>query len=160
MDTSKEKIVEPTTRMEFLGITFDSEKMTMELPRDKVREIMQEADSWLYKSHATRREVESLIGKLQFAARCVRIGRIFIARLINWLRGLNRQGKHSIPLEARKDISWWRRCLEDFNGVAIMWLVKVPSKDIVLATDASKEGYGGICGTEYFRGNFPKNTGT
>ena len=106
VDTSKEKLVEPTTRMEFLGVTFDTEKMTMELPEEKVIEITKELHTWLYKSHAVRREVESLIGKLQFAAKCIKMGRIFIARLINWLRGMTRQDKYHIPLEARKDIAW------------------------------------------------------
>ena len=157
VDTSKEKLVEPCTRMEFLGVTFDTEKMTMELPEDKVKEINQELDTWLYKTKARRKEVESLIGKLQFAAKCIRIGRVFIARLINWLKGLERSKPHSIPLEARKDISWWRRYLAQYNGVSLLWLIKTPGVDTVIATDASQYGYGGIAGKEYFRGKFPQN---
>ena len=156
LDTSKEKLVEPTTRMEFLGITFDSQKMTMEIPMDKVREMKQELNTWLYKSHASRRDLESLIGKLQFAAKCIRMGRTFISRLINWLRGMNRGDKYHIPLEARKDISWWARCLHQYNGISILWLVRTPGTDTIIATDASKQGYGGIAGEEYFRGRFPE----
>ena len=102
VDTSKEKLVEPTTRMEFLGITFDTQRMTMEILTQKVQEIIQELDSWLYETAVNRREIESLIGKLQFAAKCVRMGRTFIARLINWLRGLDRDNKHPIPWKQGK----------------------------------------------------------
>ena len=52
VETSKEKMVPPTTRLEFLGITFDSEKMTMELSQDKIMEIQQEIGSWLLKTSA------------------------------------------------------------------------------------------------------------
>ena len=39
VETSKEKIVPPTTRLEFLGITFDSQSMTMEISQTKLQEI-------------------------------------------------------------------------------------------------------------------------
>ena len=37
-----------------------------------------------------------------------------------------------------------------------MWLHTFPSVDQVLATDASKKGFGGILGEQYFRGRFPQ----
>ena len=160
VDTSKEKMVEPTTRMEFLGITFDSETMTMEIPPNKVKEILQELDTWLYRSTASRREVESIIGKLQFASKCVRIGRIFISRLINWLRGLERTSRHRIPLEAHKDLTWWRRFLPQYNGISMIWLLNHPEPDTLIATDACPEGYGGVYGNQYFRGRFPQHMKT
>ena len=82
VETSEDRIVPPTTRLEFLGITFDSDTMTMEISQDKLAEIKQELSTWLYRTKARRREVESLIGKLQFMAKCVRAGRIF-CRAIN-----------------------------------------------------------------------------
>ena len=45
--------------------------------------------------------------------------------------------------------------MEEFNGISIIWLIKEPEPDTIIATDASLEGYGGICGNEYFRGKFP-----
>ena len=78
VETSKEKIVPPTTKFEFLGITFDTKTMTMEISEEKLVEIKKELQSWLLKTKAKRREVESLVGKLQFMAKCVRAGRIFL----------------------------------------------------------------------------------
>ena len=68
------------------------------------------------KTAARRREIESLIGKLQFLAKCVKAGRIFLSRLINWIKGMDRSQLHQIPPEARKDIAWWGRFIEDYNG--------------------------------------------
>ena len=147
VETSKEKIVPPTTRLEFLGITFDTETMTMEISQDKLEEAKKELDGWLYRTQASRRDLESLIGKLQFHARCVKAGRVFIGRLLQWLRTMNRRDSYSIPLEARKDIAWWARFMEEYNGVSIMWMFKEPETDKVIATDACLKGYGGPWGT-------------
>ena len=155
VETSKEKIVPPITRLEFLGITFDSVKMTMEISEQKLVEIKQELDTWLLRTSAKRREVESLIGNLQFVAKCVRPHRIFLSRLIRWISGMERKLNYSIPLEARKDIAWWARCIQEFNGVSLVWLHKEPDTDAIIQTDACPRGYVGICGNQYFRGRFP-----
>ena len=156
IDTAPEKVVQPTSRIEFLGTIFDSQTMTIEVPPDKMEDIKRELGEWEKKTKASRKEMESLIGKLQFAARCVRAGRVFISRMINWLRGTDRKGKHNIPTEAKKDIAWWREYMATYNGVSIMWLHKEPLADKVIATDSCKKGFGGIAGEEYFRGRFPK----
>ena len=157
VDISPDKLVPPTTRLEFLGITFDSESMTMEVSPDKLQEIITETDRWLHKTAASRKEAESLIGKLQFVAKCVRAGRIFIARLINWIRGMSRRGQHTIPIEARKDIAWWGRFIHTYNGKSLLWLMKEPDTDAVIATDACLQGYGAIFESEkqYGRGRIP-----
>ena len=154
--TSPEKRVPPTTRLEFLGTTFDSEKMTMEVPPQKLDEIKQELQLWQERKTATRRDIESLIGKLQFAARCVRAGRIFLARLINWLKTTERGKTYEIEPEAKKDIHWWAKFIKEYNGVSIIWLNSLPEIDNQMATDANLTGYGGISGQEYFKGTFPR----
>ena len=157
IDTAPEKQIPPTSRIDFLGTIFDSQQMTMEVPPEKLQEIQQELKKWDNKAKATRNEIESLIGKLQFAARCVRAGRVFVARLINWLRGLARKGKHHIPTQARKDIEWWKKYMVTYNSISIMWLHTNPRTDQLIATDSCKKEYGGISGKEYFRGRFPKD---
>ena len=155
VQTSPEKRVPPTTRLDFLGTTFDSEKMTMEVPPQKLQEIKEILDQWLAKDSATRQEMESLIGKLQFAARCVRAGRVFLARIINWLKGTDRKNKYQIPPQAHRDIVWWHTFIQTYNGISLIWLHTCPGTDRVMATDSNLEGYGGISGQEYFRGKFP-----
>ena len=79
IDASPEKMVAPMTRLKFLGITYDTQLMTIELPQDKIADILHELDKWLYKTKVTRTQVESLVGKLQFASKFIRPGRIFIS---------------------------------------------------------------------------------
>ena len=155
VDTAPEKTVPPTTRIEFLGITLDAQQMTMEIPTEKIQEINTDLRGWLYKTTATRKELESIVGKLQFMGKCIKSGRVFVARLLNWMKKLPRKGQHRIPIEARKDLAWWARFNQDYNGISILWMHNNPEPDKILATDASKAGYGGIHGQEYFRGRFP-----
>ena len=82
------------TRLEFLGITFDSQTMTMEISQEKMGDILKELQGWLYKTSAKRKEVESLLGKLQFLAKCIKAGRVFLARIIQWIRGMDRKNEH------------------------------------------------------------------
>ena len=155
VDVSREKQVPPTSRLEFLGIMFDSETMTMEISSEKMKDIRSELNTWLLRTSAKCKDVESLIGKLQFMAKCIKAGRIFLSRLIQWIRKMNRKDSYSIPPEARKDIAWWGRCSHEYNGVSILWLHKEPDTDKVIPTDACLDGYGGITQGQYFRGRFP-----
>ena len=157
VETAPEKII-PPTRIEFLvlGVTLDSETMTMEVSQDRIRNMLVELNAWNSKDTATRKEVESLIGKLQFASKCVKPGRTFIARLIPWLRKMHKRNRHSIPHEARKYIAWWDRFLEQYKGVSILWLTKYPTPDTAIAIDACPTGFGGIFGKQYFHGQFPQ----
>jgi hypothetical protein len=41
---------------------------------------------WIDKKFAKLKEIQSLVGKLNFIASCVKPGRIFMSRLLNWLR--------------------------------------------------------------------------
>ena len=144
VDAAPDKTNPPTTRIDFLGTIFDSQSMTIEVPEQKMVEIRLELQKWKTKKATTRKETESLIGKLQFAARCVRAGRVFISRLINWLRGMERTKKYQITQEAHKDIAWWDKFISTYNGISIMWLHKSPRTDQVIATDSCKKGFGGI----------------
>ena len=157
VDTSKEKMVPPTMWLEFLGITFDSDTMTMEVSPQKMKEIIVELNSWLCKTVAKRREAESLIGKLQFLAKCIKAGRIFLSRLINWVRGMDRSTSYKITPEAKKDIAWWGKCAEQFNGISLVWLHRNPIPDNLIATDTCLIGVGGTYGEQYLRGRFPQH---
>ena len=86
IEEAKPKAVPPTTRMTFLGVIFDSDKMMLEVTLDRVKEISLLVEDWLRKKKASLKELQSILGKLHFISGCVRPGRIFVSRLLNWLR--------------------------------------------------------------------------
>ena len=51
----------------FLALEIDSEKMEIFIPIRKLQEIMQRIDNFLHREKVTLREMQSLIGVLNFA---------------------------------------------------------------------------------------------
>ena len=130
----------------------------MEVPQERVSECMGLLTEWLDKNEVTRKEVESLVGKLSFIAMCVKPGRLFISRLLEYLRGLPKAGKVKVPGSVRKDLLWWRTFLPHYNGVSMMPMERWSLPDEVVATDACLSGCGAWFDTqsEYFHAEFPE----
>ena len=68
------KVVDPTTRITFLGIELDSSSMTLRLPEEKLLHLQQELQSSLSRNRFTKRQLQSLAGHLSWAANVVRGG--------------------------------------------------------------------------------------
>ena len=115
------KLEGPTTQLVFLGILIDTTCMETSLPGDKLHELLSELRSWSSCKKCRKRELLSLIGKLNFACRVIPAGRIFLRRLID-LSTQARLPHHHVTMncEARRDISWWLRFLPSWNGRAII----------------------------------------
>ncbi len=88
LEERESKHCAPYTVMEFLGVLFDTTQMIMSVTPDILREIKCLVKNWLKKQKATRKMLESLIGKLPFVAKCVAPGRVFVAQLLDVLREL------------------------------------------------------------------------
>ena len=151
------KVSPPDTQVVCLGMLVDTLAMTLSMIPERLVELRKILEKWHTKTETTRKELESLIGKLQFVAMCVRQGHIFIARLLNLLRSMVRNRKYSVPLEARKDIFWWFVYLLKYNGTSIMWYLNKEQVDTVIATDAClRHGCGGVGFGQYYRAQFPR----
>jgi hypothetical protein len=96
-------------------------------------------------------------------AGCVRLGRIFVSRLLNWLRSAfhsdtvgNKQKIYRyIPTEIKKDLKWWYELLPVFNGVSMMAVEEWSYPDTVFSCDACLEGLGGMFEDKFFHAIFP-----
>ena len=73
-----EKVEGPATELEFLGIILDTVRMEARLPEDKLSRLRMMVRDWLDKHKATKRQILSLVGVLQHAAKVVRPGRVFV----------------------------------------------------------------------------------
>ena len=108
MAEAVDKAEPPSTRMEFLGVWFDTDNMTIEVSPTKLKEIQLELQIWQNKTTCTRKQLGSISGKLQFLSSCVRGNRLFLSRFLNYLRSFPRFGSHPINQEVRKDMYWWQ----------------------------------------------------
>ena len=74
----QEKTVLPSTCVELHGINFDSEKMEMSLPKDKVDRALQQIEDMYKKRKVTLLQAQQIHGLLNFACRAVPPGRTFL----------------------------------------------------------------------------------
>lgn len=148
IEESLEKACPPNTRAVVLGILFDTITMTLSLTEEKMREIIYELQQWVNRTSCTLRQMQSLVGKLNFAAGVVRSGRIYMSRLINTLRNkeANTKGKIELSPENLNDVQWWLEHIKLYNGIPIeskMVAQKWEAPGSVWNTDSSATGLGG-----------------
>jgi hypothetical protein len=120
-DMADDKRVRPTTCLELLGLKIDSVAWRVSLPADKLRDYRASVAALLEAPDASAGELRSLLGKLAFAARAVRHGRVFYLRLLRALRG-KEEPRERIALGAglRADLRWWHRFMAEWNGVSLL----------------------------------------
>ena len=61
------KLEGPTTRLVFLGTLIDTSSLETSLPDDKLHKLISEFQSWSTRNKCLKRELLSLMGKLNFA---------------------------------------------------------------------------------------------
>ena len=134
-----EKVEGPTTCLPFLGIILDSEHMEVRLPDDKLARIQGLLATWLDKKKATKREILSLVGLLQHAAKVVRCGRSFVSRIYATAAKVQELEYFTrLNSEFRSDLSWWHTFLAEWNGISLLRYTSPPTKhDFCIKTDAS-----------------------
>ena len=154
---SVDKQSPPNTLMLFIGVWFNSWKLTMEVDPAKLVQLEQELPGWLTRQQASRKEVERLVGFLGFVAKCVRPARIFLARMLDELRGIPLQGRVCLSPEFRQDVYWWVHFMPQYNGVSLIPRPHWSEVNSIIATDACLTGCGGynFLSNEYFHAEFP-----
>jgi len=156
---AEEKTVGPTTKIVFLGLQIDSIEQTVSIPQNKLVSVKAKVQHALQSEKLTLREIQSLIGSLQFVCKAVSPGRAFLRRLIGLTCGVTSPHvKLTITNGAKCDLRMWLVFLESFNGVSIIpdqfWF---GSEDLSLFTDACKTvGFAGYFEGKWFNGRWPE----
>ena len=155
-EESCSKAVPPSTRVTCLGVLFDTELMTMSVTPDRLLELETLLHSWSVKKSASKKQLQSLIGKLAFVCKCVRQSQLFLSRMLVLLCTVS-QNHHHVKLSAefRKDVLWRLRFLRIYNGVSVIPSNVWTEPDAIFSTDACLTGCGGLSSTHYFHAVFP-----
>ena len=151
------KACPPATEQMVLGIEINTERMTLRISDTRMGEIKGLLNEWDSKIMATLKELQSLIGKLAFISKCVLSSRVFMNRLLRTLRAASNDSPISLSVEFRKDIRWWRKFAEQYNGISIIPNNFVYDPDVVFATDSCLSGCGGVTKSHFFHREFPSN---
>ena len=134
---SPDKVEGPDQVLEFLGIVFDSTAETLSISHARKEELQALLAGFAGKGWASRTAVQSLLGKLSFAATVLPGARPFLRRIIDTMRA----GHKRIALGAvfRADIAYWAAHIEVWNGRA-KWRLDA-SDPFVFGSDASTTGF-------------------
>lgn len=156
LPVSAEKLEGPLTAIIFLGILFDSVAMTLSLAHDKLTQLKDMVAEWMSRTTASRRELQSLCGMLNFAAKVVRSGRTFLRRMIDEQKAIptSASSDDQFPLSPSffKDLRWWATYLPAWNGKALVPPDVKEEDKLIVYTDACKDGYGALTSSEWFAG--------
>ena len=142
--TAPHKTEGPSTTLEFMGIILDTVRMEARLPADKVERIQASLALFQTKRTCTLKELQSLIGTLNFACKVIPPGRPFLQRMIE----LTRKGRpflqrmieltrkvakphHHIKLSKGffKDLTMWQQFIHTWNGAGFLFfqLLAIPT---------------------------------
>ena len=155
---SVKKAKHPAVICVFLGILFNTLTMTLQITPERLNEITELLNEWSKKKYCNLREVQSLLGKLNFACNTVRAGRVFVARIINELKKFKDQKRRKVTQQLHQDVRWWIKFMKDFDGITIMPPLHWDAPDRIFSTDACLQACGGwMEGTcEAFHTDFPE----
>lgn len=152
-----DKTFGPEQILPFLGITLDTIKFEARLPPDKVSHCKELTQIFKTRKKVTLKELQSLVGTLQFATSVVCPGRPFLRRLIDLTIGVQKPFfKIRLTNESRADLQTWYTFLTSFNGKSFFLDEKwVYSDSLHFFTDACTTiGYGAIFGDQWFSGEW------
>ena len=82
----------------------DSVKTSMSIPRKKLEEILLACEHFIKLPQFTKKQLQSLLGSLMFIHKVVHPARYFVNRLLEALRGINKE-KFSMSEPVQKTLS-------------------------------------------------------
>ena len=154
-----EKTIGPETELPFVGITLDSIRMEARLPEDKLKKCRTMLLDFYKRRKVTLRELQSLIGLLNFTCSVVLPGRAFLRRLIDLTRGIRRPHfKIRLNKDAKSDLIVWLSFLEQYNGRTFFLDERMSASRYEITSDvAGSKGYGVLFKTHWFYGSWPES---
>ena len=88
-NASWHKAISPSQHITFLGIELDSSTMSLRLPEDKLNRLIDLVNTFSHKASVSKRQLQSLVGSLNFACQVVHGGHTFLRHVIDCLNKLN-----------------------------------------------------------------------
>lgn len=141
----------PVSVLTFLGIELDSVAQCSRLPQAKVEVTRHLLHLAIGARKLTLRDLQRLIGHLNFACRVVAPGRAFLRRLCELTKGLRRPTHRArVTAQVRQDLVMWASFLDQFNGVSFWREDRLLEAELQVHSDAA----GGLGFGVYFRGRW------
>ena len=123
-----------------------SPNMTLSLPPNHVNQVLSQCKLMLGFQTVTRRQLEAIVGLLNFAGPMLHLGKLFLTPIIIWMNSFTSANLRDLPIQV--DASLKRALLpfidRKFLETPTSFRPLLPSLDI--STDASGSGWSGVIG--------------
>lgn len=152
---AQDKTTIPSTCTTFLGIELNTILQCAKLPIEKLIQYSNDISQVLMKRTITKRTLQSILGKLNFATSVVP-GRPFLRRLICLLSHVS-QPHYYIKLTpgAQLDLRMWHTFLKTYNGTTFFRYLKIDSYTLSMSSDACKHGFGATFKHHWIQSTYP-----
>ena len=142
----------------FMGLELDSVAMEARLPLDKLQKLRSLLNFYVRKRTIKLKDLQSLLGLLNFCCKVVVPGRCFLRLLYNLTRGVTKPNHHiTLTKEGRKDLKAWPIFVNSFNGKQLLLKQRwITSEAINFFTDAAGScGFGAVFQSHWFFNQWP-----
>ena len=139
-------ILQPSKQCKYLGFNFNTINMTLSLPEDKIKKIIDICQRFVKKHFCLIKDFARLLGILTAACPAIKYGWAHTKNLERkkYLALIkckdNYNSKMSITKTVRLDLQWWISIVGKINTSLDM-----PNFQLEIFSDASNVGWGGVC---------------
>ena len=137
---NEDKVSAPVEELTCLGIQINARTGVLIIPQQKMCEVKQLCKDWASQAYATRKSLQKLVGHLLYLHKCIRPARLFTNRILQLLRSTPHTGRISLNASFYKDINWFIKFMDLFNGVAKIHRKEEQFTEVFV--DACLEGIG------------------
>ncbi|XP_049872880.1 uncharacterized protein LOC126371606 [Pectinophora gossypiella] len=141
----------PVTRIEYLGVTWDTRRNTKSLSKAKVLQLSNSIKELLRKNRWSWHSAKVILGKLNFASFVVPLGRLhcrLIQKASQILPRTQPRRRFSIPPIVMTELNWW------LKNVRMATPIHYPDPSIFITTDAADVGWGAIVNSRHLWGGW------
>ncbi|KAE9040808.1 hypothetical protein PR003_g5931 [Phytophthora rubi] len=130
------------TRLTVMGLTWDTKKSTMSIPRDKIDKGVHRIAQILRIGKATRNELQRVLGSLRYITTCIRTAMPFFQHLQTATRRWPRFGRICLTKQVLSDLRWFDHILRHghLSELPLCMFGSLPTPQFHVYMDASDMG--------------------
>ena len=99
-----------------MGITVDVTTCSLSIPQSKLNDIVTTCEETAKRSTITKRELQSLLGKLLYISRVIRPAHAFLNRMLDTLRATGEKQRVTVAGGFKSDLDWFTTFAKGFSG--------------------------------------------
>ncbi|XP_073485049.1 uncharacterized protein [Aquarana catesbeiana] len=150
------KVEGPAQIVTFLGIILNTHTMQASLPPDKLTPIRTVIHTFTNTQGCTKKQLQSLLGMLNFAIRIIPQGRSFVSRLLVFLSQVQDPDLiFKLDKAAVADLARWDDFLTNWNGISMFIPSASPTSPQIITDAAASTGFAAIFGHHWFAAPWP-----